>query len=130
MRNGHITEETKKTISTKQTEIEGSITTANLQLVMAENKLEELSLSSDDEEAAGSGEEKTEAMHQLEEKLRGVKAMQKLLNELLSKSQEEAVEKAAGNQRDSITVTFGDQNSGFQAGNISGGVSGINFGRK
>jgi hypothetical protein len=27
-------------------------------------------------------------------------------------------------------VTFGAQNSGFQAGNINGGVSGIDFGGK
>jgi hypothetical protein len=95
-----------------------------------ENKLEELSLSSDDEEAAGSKEGKTEALRQLEEELKGVKASQKLMNELLSKSQEEVVTKAAGNQSYSITVTFGAQNSGFQAGNINGGVSGIDFGGK
>jgi hypothetical protein len=95
-----------------------------------ENKLEELNLISDDDDAAGSSEGKTEALRQLEEELKGVKASQKLLNELLSKSQEEAVAKAAGNQSGSITVTFGAQNSGFQAGNINGGVSGIDFGGK
>ena len=79
---------------------------------------------------AGSSEGKTEALQQLEEELKGVKESQKLLNELLSKSQEEAVAKAAGNQSVSTPVTFGAQNSGFQAGNISGGVSGINFGGK
>jgi hypothetical protein len=69
-------------------------------------------------------------LRQLEEELKAVKASQKLLNELLSKSQEEAVAKAAGNQSRSTTVTFGAQNSGFQAGTINGGVSGINFGGK
>jgi hypothetical protein len=96
-----------------------------------ENKLEELNLSSDDDEAAGVREEgKTEALRQLEEESKGLKASQKLLNELLSKSQEDAVAKTAGNQGGSITVTFGAQNSGFQAGNINGGVSGATFGRK
>jgi hypothetical protein len=95
-----------------------------------ENKLEELNLSSDDDDVAGSSEGKTEALRQLEEELKGVKASQKLLNELLSKSQEEAIAKVAGNQGSSITVTFGAQNSGFQAGNINGGVSGINLGEK
>jgi hypothetical protein len=128
VRHSHITEEIKKTISAKQTEVKGAITTADRQLVVLENKLEELNLSSDDDDAAGSSEGKTEALRQLEEELKGVKASQKLLNELLSKSQEEAVAKAAGNQSCSITVTFGAQNSGFQAGNINGGVSGINFG--
>jgi hypothetical protein len=94
------------------------------------NKLKELNLSSDDDKAAGSREGKTEALRQLEEEFKGVKASQKLLNELLSKSQEKAVAKAARNQSGSITVTFGAQNSGFQAGNINGGVSGINFGGK
>jgi hypothetical protein len=94
-----------------------------------EIKLEELNLSSDDEEAAGSREGKTEALRQVEEEFKGVKASQKLLNELLSKSQEETVAQAVGNQSVPTTVTFGAQNSGFQAGNINGGVSGITFGR-
>lgn len=97
---------------------------------MLKNKLEELNLSSDDEEADGSSEGKTEALRQLEEEIKGVKASQKLLNELLSKAQEEAVAKAAKNQSGLTTVTFGAQNSGFQAGNINGGVSGITFDRK
>ena len=75
-------------------------------------------------------EGKTEALRQLEEEFKGVKASQKLLHELLSKSQDDAVAKAAGNQSGSTTVTFGAQNSGFQAGNINGGVSGISFGGK
>jgi hypothetical protein len=52
-------------------------------------------------------------LRQLEEELKGVKASQKLLNELLSKSQEDAVAKAAGNQSSSTTVTFSAQNLGF-----------------
>jgi TolA-binding protein len=130
VRHSHVTEEIKKTISTKQAEVKGAITTADRQLVLLENKLEELNLSSDDDEAAGSREGKTEALRQLEEELKAVKASQKLLKELLSKSQEEAVAKAAGNQSPPTTVTFGDENSGFQAGTINGGVSGINFGGK
>jgi hypothetical protein len=95
-----------------------------------ENKLEELNLSSDDDDAAGSSRGKSEVLRQLEEELKGVEASQKLLNELLSKSQEEAIAKVAGNQTGSITVSFGAQNRGFQAGNINGGVSGMNFGGK
>ncbi|KAH8744942.1 hypothetical protein F5882DRAFT_433341 [Hyaloscypha sp. PMI_1271] len=96
VRHSHITEEIKKAISTKQTEVK----------VVLENKLEELNLSSDDDNAA------------------------KLLNELLSKSREEAIAKAAGQESGLTTVTFGAQNSGFQARNINGGVSGTTFGRK
>jgi hypothetical protein len=130
VRHSNITEEIKKTISTKQAEVKGAITTADKQLVVLENKLEELNLSIDDDEAAGSRDGRTETLRQLEEELEAAKASQKLLNELLSKSQEEAVAKAAGNLSPSTTVTFGDQNSGFQAGTINGGVSGISFGGK
>ena len=117
-------------MSTKQAEVKSAITTADKQLVVVENKLEELNLSSDDEEATGSGEDKTEALRQLKEELIAVKASQKLLNELLLKSQEEALAKAAGSQSHSTMVKFGNQNSGFQAGIINGGVSGISFGGK
>lgn len=130
VRRSHITEEIKKTIYTKQAEVKSAITAAEKQLVVAESKLEELNLSSDDEEAAGYREGKPEAVRQLEEELKAVKASQKLLNELLSKSQEEAVAKAAGNHSHPTTVTFGAQNSGFQAGIINGGVSGMSFGGK
>jgi hypothetical protein len=130
VRHSHITEEIKKTISTKQTEIKSAITTTDKQLVVVENKLEELDLSNHDEGATGSRKDKTGVFRQLEEELKAVKASQKLLNELLAKSQEEAVAETAGNQSSSTTVTFGAQNSGFQAGTINGGVSGINFGGK
>ena len=92
--------------------------------------MEEMNLSDDDEEVDTPAEGKSEALRQFEEELKGVKASQKLLSELLSKSQEEAVAKAAGNQSSSTTVTFGAQNSGFQAGIINGGVSGTSFGGK
>jgi hypothetical protein len=92
--------------------------------------VEELNLSSDDDEAAGSREGKTETLRQLEEELKALKVSQKLLSELLSKSQEEAVAEAAGNLSRSTTVTFSGQNLGFQAVIINGGVSGIRFGGK
>jgi hypothetical protein len=73
-----------------------------------ENKLEELNLSSDkDDDATGSSQIKAEVLRQLEEELKGAKASQKLLNELLSKSQEEAIAEAAGIQTGLITVSFG-----------------------
>jgi hypothetical protein len=126
VRHSHITEEIKKTISTTQDEVKGAITTADKQLVVLESKLEDMNLS-DDDEVAGSGESKSKTLQQLEGELKAVKVSQKLLNGLLSKSQEEAVAKAAV---PSTKVTFGDQNSGFQAGTINGGVSRISFGGK
>ena len=97
VRHSHITEEIKNAISTKQAEVKSAITTTDKQLVVVENKLDKLNLSSNDEEGAGSREGQTEALRQLEEELKAVKASQKLLNELLSKLQEEAVAKAAVN---------------------------------
>ncbi|TGO25600.1 hypothetical protein BPAE_0076g00010 [Botrytis paeoniae] len=125
----HIIEEIKEMISTKQIEVKDVISTADQQLVVLENKLEELNLSSDDGETVEFREDKTEAVRQFEEELLGMKASQKLLNQLLSKSQEEAVAKAAGYQNGSTTVTFGSHSSGFQAGIINGGVSGTTFGK-
>lgn len=134
VRHTHITEEIKNTISKKQAEVKGAMTTADKQLVVLKDQLEELSLSSDDDETAESREGKTETLRQLEEELKAIKLSQKLLKELLFKSQEEAVvkvaAKAGGDQNPSTTVTFGGQNSGFQAGTINGAVSGLKFGRK
>ena len=130
MHNSHVTEDIKKAISIRQYEVNNAITAADRQLVLVENKPEELNRSSDDDDAARFSQGKDEVLQQLKEEVKGVKASQKLLNELLSKAQEEAIAKVAGNQPGSITVTFGAQNSGFQAGNINGGVSGITFGGK
>lgn len=130
VRHTHITEEIQKTISARQTEIKGSITTADKHLIVLENKLEEMNLNSEDEEAAGATEGKTEALRQLEEERKALNASRKLLDELLSKSQEAAVAKvAAGNPSHSTTVTFGNNYSGIQAHTINGGVS-SNFGSK
>jgi hypothetical protein len=127
VRNSHITEDIKKTIFIKQEEVKGAIITADKQLVVLENKLGELNLSSDDKDTATEG--KSEVLRQLKGEREALDASKKLLDELLAKAQEEAVAKVAGNQAGS-TVTFGDHNSGFQAGNISGGVSGLSFGGK
>lgn len=65
---------------------------------MLENKLEEMNLSSDDEEAVASTEGKAEALRQLDEERKALESSRKLLEELLSKSQEEAIARAtAGN---------------------------------
>ncbi|KAF2709645.1 hypothetical protein K504DRAFT_491094 [Pleomassaria siparia CBS 279.74] len=127
VRNTHITEDIKKTIVATQVEVKDAKTTANNQLVILESLLEELSLSSDDEEATGPREDKTEALQQFEEERKAISASQKLLDELLSKAQEDAVAKAAPKTQGSSTtvssVTFGNQNSGLQAGVINGGTS-------
>ncbi|KAL8738976.1 MAG: hypothetical protein Q9181_000322 [Wetmoreana brouardii] len=104
IRHTHITEEIKKTISTKQTEIEGAVTIADKQLIGLDNKLEELHLSSDGQDASESTESKAEVLQQLEEERKARSASRKVLDELLSKSKEEAIAKAAAeNQSHSTT---------------------------
>jgi hypothetical protein len=107
------------------------MTTADKQLIVLEHKVEEMNLSDDDdEEPAAPVEGKMEALRQLEEERRALNASQKLLDELLAKAQENAVARFAGSQNNSTTVTFGNNNSGFQANTINGGVSGLKFGGK
>ncbi|PQE05942.1 Cytochrome P450 protein [Rutstroemia sp. NJR-2017a BBW] len=131
VRNTHMTDEIKQMISAKQTEVEGALVEANQQRSVVQHKLEELS-DDDDEEVGESEGSERETMRQLREVLNRVEASQKLLSELLYKSQEEFVAKAAGHSDQSglTTVTFGSNNSGFQANYINGGVSGLSFGVK
>jgi flavin-dependent dehydrogenase len=132
VRHSHITEDIKKTISANQEEVKGAIATTDKQLIVLENKLEELNLSSDDEDTDEPVEGKAEALRQYEEERKAIIISRKLLDELLAKAQEEAVAKAAAQNRVNSTtvgnVTFGNQNSGQQAGVINGGVHGAVFG--
>jgi len=131
IRHTHMTEEIKKTVSTKQTEIKGAMSAADEQLVALGNRAEKFKLATDDQHMDGSTKSHAEALRQLEEERKALAASRKLLDELMSKFQEEAVAKAgAENQERLTTMTFGDQNSGFQAGVINGGASGISFGGK
>ncbi|KAK5451875.1 hypothetical protein LTS15_007598 [Exophiala xenobiotica] len=131
VRNSHVTEEVKKMIAAKQAEVKGAITTADKQLVVLDKKFEELNFSSDEEEAATPAEGRAEALQQLREGRKALDASRKLLDELLAKSQQETVAKAAlGSQRASTTITMGNQNQGFAAAIINGAVSGISFGGK
>jgi hypothetical protein len=87
-------------MSLVQAEIKGAVTTTNKQLVVLESKLEDLNLSSDDDdEEASSKEGKAEALQQLEEERKAMEASRRLLDEPLSKAQEEAVAKAAARPR-------------------------------
>ncbi|KAI4086330.1 MAG: hypothetical protein L6R37_008425, partial [Teloschistes peruensis] len=111
----------------KQTEIEGAVNKTDEQLIVLENKFKEFHLSNNGQDAAESTESigsKAEVLQQLEEERKVPSVSQKVLDELLSKSKEEAIAKAAAeNQRHSATVTFGNQNSGFQAGSINGPIT-------
>ena len=107
--------------------VKDAITTADKQLIVLENRVKEMNLSDDDEEAVTPAEGKAEALRQLQEERKALHAARKLLDELISKAQEDAVAKAAaGNQSGSTTVTvgsvtFGKDNKGYQAAHVAGG---------
>ncbi|KFA80922.1 hypothetical protein S40288_09751 [Stachybotrys chartarum IBT 40288] len=131
VRNSHLTEEIKGSICVKQDEINRAITATDRQLVVLQGRLEELEISSDEEEGSMSPQDRAEVQQQLMVECDALDASRILLQELLAKSQEESVQKAAlGSQVGSTTISFGQQNSGFQAGIIHGNVSGQTFGGK
>ncbi|KAH8595377.1 hypothetical protein B0O99DRAFT_686797 [Bisporella sp. PMI_857] len=59
--------------------------------LLEDNKVEEMNLSNDDEEAATLAEGKAEALRKLKEGHKVLNASRKLLDKLLSKAQEDAV---------------------------------------
>lgn len=68
-------------------------------------------------------------VQQLEEERAALGCSRGLLETLLLKAREDAVAEAASRkQKQSITITFGNTNRGFQTGIINGGVSGLTFG--
>lgn len=116
-------------ISTRQSEVAAAIVTTDRQLVVLENRLEEIRLSEDEDDEEEPEDNQSDVLGQLEEQLKGMKASQALLQELLAKTQEDVVAKAAKEQAGKITVTFGTNNSGFQAGVFRGEGSTFTFGK-
>jgi hypothetical protein len=120
-------------ILTRQSEVQGAITITDRRLGTVETRLQELNLSSDDDDEDGENSDqpndKANVLRQLQAELNAVKASQALLSELLAKTREEAVANAAMNREGPITVTYGTNNSGFQAGVFHGQGSTINLGR-
>lgn len=70
-------------ISTKQTKVKGTKTIVDCHLVVLENKLEDLNFSSNDNKVAGYREGKIESLRQIEEEFKRMKALWKLLTELV-----------------------------------------------
>jgi hypothetical protein len=131
IRHTHITEEIKKTISTRQIKITTAIGATDEQLAEVGKRLEELNVVGDIQEDIETTESKADALRQIEEEHKALRASRKLLDELLMKVQEDTVVKAAAeDQNCSTQVTFGSQNSGFQIGVSNGPISGISFGAK
>lgn len=117
-------------ISTKQTEVGAAIVTTDRQLVVLKNRLEDIKLSDNEDDDEGSENDRGNILRQLEEELKGVKASQALLQELLAKTREEVVANAAKDQASNTTVTFGTNNSGLQANVFHGQGGTFTFGKQ
>lgn len=75
-------------------------------------------------------EDHENAMWQLEEETASLRISRMVLEELKSHSDSGSVERVAQQSQDhAFTVSFGQQNSGFQLGVNHGPISGITFGR-
>jgi hypothetical protein len=96
-----------------------------------DSSLGEIRLTNSTHEQGPKEENVRNAVKQIEEEQVALDCSWKLLEELLSKVQEDAVARAANESRTRSTeVKFEDYNSGFQAGTINGPISGISFGAK
>src|SRR5438045_721892 len=89
IRSTHITEEIRKTISTKETEISTAVTSTDRQLAEAETSLGELQLSDAGQEQNQNAEDMANAVKQIEAERSALDSSRKLLEELLSKAKEE-----------------------------------------
>ena len=89
----------------KQTEITSAIGTTDERLVEAGKRLKELNVASDSQVKAESTGKRANVLKQMGEELTALGASRKLLGELLSKVQEDAIAKAAGPGDLSLTMT-------------------------
>ncbi|OCK85163.1 hypothetical protein K432DRAFT_343639 [Lepidopterella palustris CBS 459.81] len=130
IRHTHITEEIRKTISMKEAEISNAITSTDLQLAEMETALGEIRLTGSAHEEGQNEEDITNAVKQIEEEQVALGGSRTLLEELLSKAREDFIARAASESKKRSTgVTFGNSNSGFQAGVVIGPISGVTFGK-
>jgi hypothetical protein len=128
-----MTDEIRGMVAQTNEDLRGVLATRGTEQRMMEVKMEKLNLGSEDDDMGEPDIHKVEKMRQYEEERKAIIESQRFLRELLSRVQEKEVAKvAAKSTGDSSTtgnVSFGDQNSGFQTGSITGGVHGMTFGR-
>ena len=128
IRSANITEQIKKTISTKEAEISTAIASTDMQLAAVETGLEEVRLDDASEDRIQDPEDIANTVKQIEEERNALDLSRKLLEELLSRVSEEALFKATREtQSHSTHVTFGNLQKGFQIGTNNGPISGVQF---
>jgi hypothetical protein len=125
-----FTEEIKKELSARHAEMTATISTVDTQVVLAEQSLTQIRLTEEDQTSQEVEEDIEGATWAIEEELAMLRSSQETMRELISSMQAELAERAAsGVSASSTSVSFGNNNSGFQAGTISGPVSGLRFGK-
>lgn len=131
IRTSTMTEEIKKELSARQAEMTATISTVLTQVGLAEQSLMQMRLTEEDQLSQEVQEDMEGAAWAIEDEVAMLRFSQETMRELISSMQAELAERAAGGVSDSSTsVSFGDNNSGFQAGTISGSVSGLSFGKR
>jgi hypothetical protein len=113
-------------IASNQIDIKRAVTQAERQLLALEDRVRDLKLEDAGEQRIG-GEATTEDLERLQQERKALDTSRALLEELLSKTSEEAIAKVA-TAAPVTTVTFSSDNLGLQAHTINGGVSGNTFG--
>lgn len=128
IRSTHISEEIKKTISTKEAEISRAITSTDAQLAEVKTSLGEIHLSGAGEEQSDDAEDMANTAKQIEAERSALCSSRHLLEELLSKAKVEALLKATSESQNCSThITFGNQGKGFQIGTNNAAISGFHF---
>ncbi|KAI1116992.1 hypothetical protein F5Y14DRAFT_448376 [Nemania sp. NC0429] len=126
--NGRITQEIKASVSEKAAEIASSITSTDLQLATVNTQLDRLDLGENASSTAEGGYAQGTEQSILGQERTVLESCLELLGALKSKN-DEGIEHAAQKERDqSISVTFGQNNSGFQFGVNHGSFSNLSFG--
>ncbi|KAI1839711.1 hypothetical protein JX266_014079 [Neoarthrinium moseri] len=123
-RNSNIRrEELRKELQLLERTIQVHIDRTNKQQEDAQKRVEELEKDRVEEEDEA---EQTLAIREVKDRSRLLEAD---LNSAKTVSSQVRSKLKVQHLSTTITATFGDNNSGFQAGNINGGVSGLTFGR-
>ncbi|ETS85701.1 hypothetical protein PFICI_03726 [Pestalotiopsis fici W106-1] len=130
IRQGHAIESIQGTLQSKQQEIVQAAGAAERQLAAMDDHTQPNLDHDQTLPQIQSTESTTRAEQRARDDREALRVSAALLKELSIKSEREELVKAAGREKfRATTVTFGNNNSGFQGGIINGSVSGITFGR-
>jgi predicted mannosyl-3-phosphoglycerate phosphatase (HAD superfamily) len=124
IRHARMTSDIKGMMSAQQGEITSAFQTTDTQLADVAEMVKTLNMSDIQNP-------EIERARQLEEEQRTLQASRKLLDEVLTKYQEDSMLRASAERQDHSTqVTFRGENTGVQIGVSHGPISGITFGGK